>query len=129
MSVSNVDRLKNDPRIRELARQIVPPTSVSNTRKLIGMPVHEFATKYFYLESGQLMTYIPHCFLILDIIFNPSKYGLGKISEVIYSAPKKSIKCLSVDTNIPTPFGWKKLLDIQEGDIVFDDQGKPCNVV
>jgi phage terminase large subunit-like protein len=38
------------------------------------------------------MTYIPHCFLILDIIFNPSKYKLGKISEVIYSAPKKSIK-------------------------------------
>ncbi len=37
-------------------------------------------------------------------------------------------KALDVRTLIPTPFGWKTMGDLTEGDVVFDDNGKPCNV-
>ena len=35
-------------------------------------------------------------------------------------------KALDVRTLIPTPFGWKTMGDLIEGDVVFDDNGKPC---
>jgi hypothetical protein len=36
---------------------------------------------------------------------------------------------LSLDTPIPTPDGWKRMGDVHAGDLVFDEQGKPCNVI
>ena len=38
-------------------------------------------------------------------------------------------KDLWAETDIPTPFGFKKLKDIQVGDQVFDSHGKPCHVI
>ena len=38
-------------------------------------------------------------------------------------------KLLDVDTLIPTPDGWKRNGDIVDGDIVFDDKGKPTRVL
>ena len=38
-------------------------------------------------------------------------------------------KALSVETPLPTPNGWVLMKDIQEGDVVFDEEGKQCNVV
>ncbi|UIY28711.1 hypothetical protein LZK73_18445 [Neorhizobium galegae] len=35
---------------------------------------------------------------------------------------------LSLDTPIPTPTGWTKMGDIQVGDTILDDAGKPTNV-
>ncbi|MGN8022273.1 portal protein [Phyllobacterium sp. 22229] len=35
---------------------------------------------------------------------------------------------LSLDTPIPTPRGWTKMGDIQVGDVILDDGGKPTNV-
>jgi hypothetical protein len=37
-------------------------------------------------------------------------------------------KALAVDTPIPTINGWKTMGEIQVGDVVFDECGKPCNV-
>lgn len=37
-------------------------------------------------------------------------------------------KALSVETPIPTPTGFKKMLDIQKGDLVLDESGSPCCV-
>lgn len=37
-------------------------------------------------------------------------------------------KALSVDTLIPTPSGFKKMLDIEVGDIVFDENGNQVSV-
>ena len=37
-------------------------------------------------------------------------------------------KALDVRTPIPTPFGWTTMGDLKEGDKVFDDTGKVCNV-
>lgn len=38
-------------------------------------------------------------------------------------------KAIDLETDIPTPEGWKKLKDIQPGDYVFDEQGKPTQVL
>lgn len=37
-------------------------------------------------------------------------------------------KALCIKTDIPTLNGWKKMEDLQVGDIVFDETGKECNV-
>lgn len=38
-------------------------------------------------------------------------------------------KALDINTPIPTPTGWKSMADLKAGDQVFDETGKPCNVV
>ena len=38
-------------------------------------------------------------------------------------------RALALDTPIPTPAGWKKMGELCIGDKVFDDTGRPCNVV
>ena len=37
-------------------------------------------------------------------------------------------KMLALDTPIPTPDGWKTIGDIEIGDAVFDEAGRPCRV-
>lgn len=37
-------------------------------------------------------------------------------------------KAIHVGTPIPTPEGWFTMADLQPGDTVFDDAGKPCKV-
>lgn len=41
---------------------------------------------------------------------------------------RRTGKAINILTPIPTPDGWKTMGDLQVGDQVFDDQGKPCNV-
>ncbi len=38
-------------------------------------------------------------------------------------------KALAVDTPIPTPTGWALMGDLAPGDLVFDDQGRPTQVL
>ncbi len=37
-------------------------------------------------------------------------------------------KALALDTPIPTPNGWTTMGELKDGDQVFDEAGKPCNV-
>jgi replicative DNA helicase len=37
-------------------------------------------------------------------------------------------KALAVDTPIPTPDGWTTMGDLDVGDQVFDELGRPCTV-
>lgn len=90
---TDIKSLSQAELVKKLAGFVQVPSSVSNTRQLLNMPIDQFAVKYFYLETGQRMTYIPHVFLVLDIAFNPQKYGLpGRVSTILYSTIKKSIK-------------------------------------
>lgn len=38
-------------------------------------------------------------------------------------------KQLSLDTELPTPDGFTKLIDLKEGDYLFDEQGNICKVI
>lgn len=42
---------------------------------------------------------------------------------------RESGKALALDTEIPTPDGYVTMGDIEIGDVVFDETGKPCNVI
>lgn len=42
---------------------------------------------------------------------------------------RRSGKPLALDTPVPTPNGWKTMADIDVGDVVFDEDGKPTRVV
>ena len=52
-----------------------------------------------------------------------------KYHEAIVFIPRKNGKALSLDTDIPTPDGWKKMKDIHIGDKVFGDDGIAHNVI
>lgn len=41
----------------------------------------------------------------------------------------KSGKAVQTTTMIPTPYGWKTIADIHEGDYVFDEHGNPVMVI
>ena len=38
-------------------------------------------------------------------------------------------KALDIEIDIPGPTGFKKMKDIQPGDVIYDEDGMPCNVV
>lgn len=45
------------------------------------------------------------------------------------SVPRQNGKDLSENTQIPTPKGWKKMVDIRVGDYIFGDDGKLTKVL
>jgi len=38
-------------------------------------------------------------------------------------------KALALDTPIPTPAGWTAMGELTDGDLVFDETGRPCRVI
>jgi predicted phage terminase large subunit-like protein len=55
--------------------------------------------------------------------------GKKKEYDLIINIPPRSLKALSLDTDIPTPSGMKKLRDVHKGDVVFGSDGVPCRVI
>lgn len=51
------------------------------------------------------------------------------ITQYFLTVSKKNGKALALDTPIPTPDGWKMMGEIQEGDTVFGQDGKPTRVI
>lgn len=54
--------------------------------------------------------------------------SLGAIHMGVYGL-SGSGKALDVNTPIATPTGWTTMGELNDGDTVFDEQGKPCRVV
>lgn len=52
-----------------------------------------------------------------------------RFTEAYIEIPKKNGKALSIETPIPTRYGWKTMGDLCVGDEVFDENGELCNVV
>lgn len=53
----------------------------------------------------------------------------GKIERLIISCPPRHGKALHVDTPILTPQGFTRIADLTPGDTVFDNHGRPTNVL
>jgi len=81
-----------DESLAALAQFVQPPPNVLYQHSLKGMPIHQFASQYNYLETGAIGHLFPIHVVITDAMFNPWRYGLPAIKTVLYSAPKKSIK-------------------------------------
>jgi deoxycytidine triphosphate deaminase len=66
-------------------------------------------------------------------ILHPGEFVLGSTLEVV-SLPNDLVarlegKALALDTEIPTLSGWKRMAEINPGDLVFTDNGDPTVVV
>src|SRR5207245_9892011 len=55
-------------------------------------------------------------------------HSLTQGTPAIVEAGTGTGKALDVDTPIPTPTGWKRMGDLVEGDVVFDDRGDPTRL-
>ena len=75
-------------------------------------------------KSGVIMG-VPTGFVDLDKSLN----GLQAGQMIVIAARPGVGKALSLDTELPTPTGWTKMGDIQEGDLVIGRYGKPTKVV
>lgn len=58
-----------------------------------------------------------------------NKDGYRQYRQVLMMVARKNGKALSLDTEIPTPDGWKLMRDIHPGDYVFGQDGKPSRVL
>ena len=52
-----------------------------------------------------------------------------RYKEAFIFIPRKNGKAVALDTELPTPDGWKQMRDIHEGDMVFGQDGKPSKVI
>ena len=76
-------------------------------------------------NRGGQMVGVPTGFADLDALTN----GLHPGQLIIVAARPAIGKALALDTPIPTPTGWTTMGEIQPGDQVLDDQGRPTRVV
>ena len=76
----------------------------------------------FWPKDGDHVGYAtPYGKLGNKLLFRPAEVS-------IWTGDSGAGKALAWDTPIPTINGWKLMLAIQVGDMVFDENGKPCRV-
>jgi deoxycytidine triphosphate deaminase len=66
-------------------------------------------------------------------VLHPGEFVLGSTLERV-KLPDDLVarlegKALALDTEIPTPSGWRTMADLEPGDFVFDETGSPCVVL
>ena len=67
--------------------------------------------------------------IVRDLFGTIKPNGYRQFNTAYVEIPKKQGKQLALDTPLPTPDGWTTMGEIQIGDRVFDEHGKPCTVV
>jgi hypothetical protein len=59
----------------------------------------------------------------------PQKIAYDCAADVVgFGGSAGGGKGLALDTPLPTPSGWTTMGDVQVGDVLFDEQGRPCRV-
>lgn len=77
---------------------------------------------------------MPHATQARNVLWKPhpgqqEKYFRRPEFEVLFGGAKGGGKALALDTPLPTPTGWTTMGEVQPGDWLLDDQGKPCRVL
>lgn len=71
-----------------------------------------------------------HKFIIYNLLgFKLAGTDIVRYHEALIFIPRKNIKALALDEDIPTPDGWKKMKDIHKGDCVFSVDGSATSVL
>lgn len=95
--------------------------------------VVEWIETFCMLPSGKLgVPFIlePYERMILELIFGfVDEDGNRRFKEALVEIGRKNGKALVLQTDVPTPSGWRKLKDIHPGDYVFGLDGKPSLVL
>lgn len=93
----------------------------------------EFIERFCKIPSGKLgQPFImePYQRCITELIFGfVDEEEHRQIQYALIEEARKNGKALSLDTEIPTPDGWKLMSDIHPGDYVFGQDGKPSKVL
>jgi deoxycytidine triphosphate deaminase len=92
--------------------------------------------RYPYIDVKQPQEELTEQVEITDdqpFILHPGEFVLGSTLERV-GLPDDLVarlegKALALDTEIPTPSGWRTMAEIEVGDIVFSEQGEPTVVV
>jgi deoxycytidine triphosphate deaminase len=92
--------------------------------------------RYPYIDVKQPQDALTEEVEITDdepFILHPGEFVLGSTLERV-TLPDDLVarlegKALALDTEVPTPSGWKTMEEIDVGDIVFDERGRPTVVV
>lgn len=68
-----------------------------------------------------------------SFVIHPGEFVLGRTEEHVALADdlvaRIEGKALALDTEVPTPFGWRTMADLRPGDLVFGLEGEPTLVV
>jgi hypothetical protein len=67
--------------------------------------------------------------IIRDLFGTLKPNGYRQFNQAYIEIAKKNGKQLALSTPIATPNGWSTMGELKVGDTVFDEEGKPCNVV
>lgn len=93
----------------------------------------EFIELFCKIPSGTLgVPFIlePYERMIVELTFGfVDDEGIRQIRYTLVLMARKQGKALSLDTEIPTPCGWRTMGDLHVGDIVFGQDGKPSTIV
>jgi phage terminase large subunit-like protein len=91
--------------------------------KILKLNGGKFEGKPFVLHESQAF--------ILGSLFGWvwKESGKRRFRRAYIEIGKGNGKALAIDTPIPTPNGWRLMGDLQAGDFVFDENGKPCLVI
>src|ERR687884_829539 len=85
----------------------------------------EYMEQIEALAEGEATKYgIPTGYIDLDKLLG----GFQRTDLIILAARTSVGKALALDTPMPTPRGWTTMGELQVGDQVFDEQGRPCTV-
>ena len=77
-----------------------------------------------YMQPADMQPALHH--LVMCEALNAAITGTAK--KVMLQLPPGSAKALTLDTPIPTPYGWSTMGALAIGDEVFDENGKVCRV-
>ena len=93
----------------------------------------EFIERFCKIPSGKLgQPFImePYQRCITELIFGfVDENEHRQIQYALIEEGRKNGKAVSLDTEIPTPSGWRKMADLHVGDVVFGQDGKPSTIV
>ena len=83
------------------------------------------AHKHFRLPEGSMFDVMNTPYMAEPMNIAASR----SYSTVVFAGPARTGKALALDTPIPTPHGWTTMGEIQTGDWVMGDDGKPVKVI
>ena len=93
----------------------------------------EFIETFLKIPSGKMgVPFIlePYERMIVELIFGfVDENDKRQMQYALIVIARKNGKALSLDTEIPTPGGWKLMRDIHPGDYVFGQDGRPSKVL
>jgi len=96
------------------------------TQKPVGDYVDEFSESYnSYKLNPESFQEIQTHYSMLDTVCG----GFVSGDLVMVGGETNSGKALAINTPIITPTGWTTMGELKVGDVVFGNDGKPCNII